>query len=50
MLMKEIRNLKVWTEAFDQCETTLDDLRVLYEFFKTLKKLFTGSNGKNDQR
>lgn len=32
--MKEIRNLKVWTEAFDQCETTLEDLRVLYEFFK----------------
>ena len=32
--MKEIRNLKVWTVAFDKCETALEDLNVLYEFFK----------------
>lgn len=33
-MMKEIRNLKVWTVAFDKCETALEDLNVLYEFFK----------------
>ena len=32
--MKEIRNLKVWTTSFDQCKTALEDLKVLYEFFK----------------
>jgi len=33
-VMKQIRNLKVWTEAFAQCETAVDDLQVLMEFHK----------------
>jgi len=32
--MKEISNLKVWTEAYKKIETQLGDLEVLYEFFK----------------
>ncbi|MEO0404494.1 MAG: PCRF domain-containing protein, partial [Bacteroidota bacterium] len=34
LVMKEIRNLKVWTNSFDQCHTALEDLKVLHEFFK----------------
>lgn len=32
--MKQIRNKKLWTEAFAKCETQIDDLQVLYHFFK----------------
>lgn len=32
--MKEISNLKVWTEAYAKIEAQLGDLEVLYEFFK----------------
>jgi peptide chain release factor 2 len=33
-ILKKIRNKKVWTEAYADVETQLEDLRVLYEFFK----------------
>lgn len=32
--MRQIRNRKVWTEAFDALETSVGDLQVLYEFAK----------------
>jgi len=32
--MKSIRQKKNWTEAFDRVNTSIDDLGVLYEFFK----------------
>jgi len=32
--MKQIRNKKIWTDAFDLVETRAEDLKVLYEFFK----------------
>lgn len=32
--MKQIRNLKVWTESFAKTKTSLDDLQVLLEFHK----------------
>lgn len=33
-VMKQIRNKKMWTDAYKFCETAVDDLGVLYEFFK----------------
>jgi peptide chain release factor 2 len=33
-VMKQIRNKKMWTDAFQDCESAVDDLGVLYEFFK----------------
>jgi peptide chain release factor 2 len=33
-VMRQIRNKKVWTDAFKECSTSVDDLTVLYEFFK----------------
>ncbi len=32
-VMKQIRNKKIWTEAFDEVETAVEDLKVLREFF-----------------
>jgi peptide chain release factor 2 len=32
--MKQIRNKKLWTNAFDAVESAFEDLTVLYEFFK----------------
>jgi peptide chain release factor 2 len=32
--MKQIRGRKIWTEAFGQCEMAVDDVQVLYDFFK----------------
>lgn len=32
--MKQIRNKKIWTDAFDKVETDFEDLTVLYEFYK----------------
>jgi peptide chain release factor 2 len=34
LVMKQIRNKKVWTDAFQQCVTAIDDLQVIQEFFK----------------
>ena len=32
--MKQIRNKKVWTEAYSETETAVEDASVLYEFSK----------------
>jgi len=32
--MKQIRNKKLWTDAFRECSSAVDDLPVLYDFFK----------------
>lgn len=34
LVMKQIRNKKMWTDAFKECSTAVDDLAVLQEFFK----------------
>ncbi len=33
-VMKQIRNKKIWTDAFDEVETASEDLKVLYDFYK----------------
>ena len=33
-VMRQIRNKKIWTDAFNGCSTAVDDLTVLYDFFK----------------
>jgi len=33
-VMKGIRNIKVWTKAFKECEVAVDDLQVMMEFHK----------------
>lgn len=33
-MMKQIRNKKMWTDAFAECSSAVDDLTVLHEFFK----------------
>lgn len=33
-VMKQIRNKKMWTDAFKDCEGAVDDLSVLFDFFK----------------
>ncbi|NNC84304.1 MAG: peptide chain release factor 2 [Flavobacteriales bacterium] len=33
-VMKEIRNLKVWTKAFETCRVAVEDLQVMAEFHK----------------
>ncbi|MCH2215227.1 MAG: peptide chain release factor 2 [Bacteroidota bacterium] len=33
-ILKKIRNKKVWTDAYADVETNLEDLKVLYDFFK----------------
>lgn len=32
--MRQIRGLKVWTDSFNEAKTAVDDLGVLFEFFK----------------
>lgn len=32
--MKQIRNKKLWTDAYQKCQSAVDDAQVLYEFFK----------------
>src|SRR5690554_6559029 len=32
--MQQIRNKKIWTEAYANVETQIEDLKVLYEFYK----------------
>lgn len=32
--MKQIRNRKMWTDAFASCQSAVDDTQVLYDFFK----------------
>lgn len=32
--MRQIRNKKVWTDAFLECKSATDDLEVLYDFYK----------------
>jgi peptide chain release factor 2 len=34
IIVKQIRNKKVWTEAYANVKTAIDDLRVLFDFFK----------------
>ncbi|MBT4705876.1 MAG: peptide chain release factor 2 [Flavobacteriales bacterium] len=34
LIVKQINKKKVWTKAFDEIETALEDLTVLYDFFK----------------
>ncbi len=34
LVMKQIRNKKMWTDAFKDCQAGVDDLAVLYDFFK----------------
>lgn len=34
LIMKQIRNKKLWTDAYKECRAALDDLTVLYDFFK----------------
>ncbi len=34
VILKQIRNKKIWTDAFKAIETNLEDLRVLYDFYK----------------
>ena len=33
-MMKEIRSLKVWTDAYQACTASTEDLAVLFDFFK----------------
>lgn len=33
-LMRQIRNKKIWTDAFKHCSDSVEDLAVLYDFFK----------------
>ena len=32
--MKQIRNKKLWTDAYQKCQSAVDDTQVLYDFFK----------------
>jgi len=32
--MRQIRNKKIWTDAFKLCSDAVEDLLVLYDFFK----------------
>ncbi|MFT5183722.1 MAG: peptide chain release factor 2 [Flavobacteriales bacterium] len=34
IVMKQIRNKKVWTDSYAKSESAVEDLKVLYEFFK----------------
>ncbi len=34
LILKQIRNKKSWTDAYQQAESALEDLQVLYDFFK----------------
>ena len=34
LIMKQIRNKKLWTDAYKECRSAVDDLTVLYDFFK----------------
>jgi peptide chain release factor 2 len=33
-VMRQIRNKKIWTDAHKECSTAVDDLQVLYDFYK----------------
>ena len=33
-VMRQIRNKKIWTDAFKHCSDSVEDLAVLYDFFK----------------
>ena len=32
--MRRIRAKKMWTDSFDSCSTAVEDLQVMYDFFK----------------
>ena len=32
--MRRIRAKKMWTDSFESCSTAVEDLQVMYEFFK----------------
>jgi peptide chain release factor 2 len=34
LVMKQIRNKKMWTDAYARCESMIDDLQVMFDFFK----------------
>ncbi|MCC6600041.1 MAG: peptide chain release factor 2 [Crocinitomicaceae bacterium] len=34
LVMKQIRNKKMWTDSFQKCFSAVEDTQVLYEFFK----------------
>lgn len=34
LVMRQIRNKKIWTDAFQECAAATDDLQVIYEFYK----------------
>ena len=34
-VMQEIKNIKLWTEHFDEVSTAVDDVGVMYEFFQS---------------
>ncbi len=34
VIMKQIRNKKIWTDAFDKVESATEDLKVLFDFYK----------------
>jgi len=34
IIVKQIRNKKIWTESFSDVETKIEDLKVLYDFYK----------------
>lgn len=34
LVMKQIRNKKMWTDSFNDAASSVDDLQVLYDFFK----------------
>ena len=33
-VMRQIRNRKVWTDAYQQCHSATEDTVVMYDFFK----------------
>jgi peptide chain release factor 2 len=33
-VMRQIRNKKIWTDAFQSCKSAVEDLQVLYDFYK----------------
>lgn len=33
-VMRQIRNKKLWTDAFKECSSAVDDLTVIYDFYK----------------
>lgn len=47
VILKNIRTKKVWTDAFDQANKSLEDLEVLNEFHEVAHIELIGHEGKN---